>query len=875
MLVKTIISIAMGGVYLSATGLQASAQIYRSSPISAQTTSQDRDYQIATDQSFNQIEGGDAGYVSAQGSELYTGLGYNPYRLVPQDAPLSRSLKLGDLQTLQNPRGGSVLQIDRLSLRQTLQMAGQSPDQQTVGDSPYLSGLTLAEVARMNNGRIPDSVAREILSQARQGSPSVGGGSGNVVGSIAKTGLTVGGQALLNKFAKDPALRDLPLAELANGNFAGTIDIGIQRGAKELVNMLPQEYQNIPIAGIASSLASGDFRGAANQAVEWGLDKGISLASDQLLKEFPGLANTPLGAIAGKIPLSQLGQLIDRPLSTLPRIASQYVGYIPGLGNIPLSKIGVDIGLTILSGDIAAKLDVARAGPLETPVPRTFSGSTKNQVFKAEPCAAQPQKGKGSKKGQTTNCSHFELGYLTTGINKGKYKGLAIVQGKDQPVKGGKGLLAKVNGGWEPTGWKPWTMDSPIKLSLESMKEGSGPKISSANIQANLQICFEIHGKKTCTPHFLPIKTPWKGKEKGLILLASSGKPPKLLQDAVDGLQNNPQYCNYEALGGGTTANGTTTSMPNYTNLPNPGASGSQANIKQYLARIGAGESSGGVNLGAVPSTGSDAPYGEYQFRGSTRDAVLRRYPELDAWSSDKTIRDKAAIAWIGMYGEEVGVDALGAIQKGDFTTADRTLGRNQFTSLPGGKEQSPLWNDYSNLQKYGPSTAGGTIGAVGASQPCSNSSTTGSGSSAGAYTGPTSEQLSSPVDGPQTSGFGPRERPCPQCSDNHQGQDFGVQEGTPVKAAANGKVVYAGWIDGYGQTIFVDHGNGTMTQYSHLQDYIAGSGSTVTQGSVIGISGHTGVGTGPHLHFGVLEGTSNGNIHSGYYVNPLKYLKR
>jgi murein DD-endopeptidase MepM/ murein hydrolase activator NlpD len=871
MLAKTIISIAMGGVYLSATGLQASAQIYRSSPISAQTTSQDRDYQIATDQSFNQIEGGDAGYVSAQGSDLYTGLGYNPYRLVPQDAPLSRSLKLGDLQTLQNPRGGSVLQINNLTLRQTLQMAGQSPDQQTVGDSPYLSGLTLAEVARMNNGRIPDSVAREILSQARQGSPSVGGGSGNVVGSIAKTGLTAGGQALLNKFAKDPALRDLPLAELANGNFAGTIDIGIQRGAKELVNMLPQEYQNIPIAGIASSLASGDFRGAANQAVEWGLDKGISLASDRLLKEFPGLANTPLGAIAGKIPLSQLGQLIDRPLSTLPRIASQYIGYIPGLGNIPLSKIGVDIGLTILSGDIAAKLDVARAGPLETPVPRTFSGSTKNQVFKAEPCAAQPQKGKGSKKGQTTNCSHFELGYLTTGINKGKYKGLAIVQGKDQPVKGGKGLLAKVNGGWEPTGWKPWTMDSPIKLSLESMKEGSGPKISSANIQANLQICFKIYGKKTCTPHFLAIKTPWKGKEKGLILLASSGKPPKLLQDAVDGLQNNPQYCNYAAVAGGSTPSGT--GVLSTGNLPASGSgSGAQGNLRQYLARISAGESSGGVNLGSVPSPGSNAPYGEYQFRGSTRDAVLAKYPDLDAWSPDKTVRDRATIAWIGMYGNEIGVDTLGAIQRGDFTAADSALSVNQFSSLPGGPQQSPLWNDSGNLQKYGPATAGGNAGVVGgAGQPCGGSGGTygsggvqGDGVGKGNFIYPVNEGIDSPY-GPRGGGF-------------HGGTDHFVQMGTPIKAADGGVVIdsengcpvvgYRGSSCGgkWGNFIQVRHPSGTTTVYAHATKTFFKPGDKVSQGQVIAISGSSGSSEGPHLHFEVHDAKGN-------KVNPAEYL--
>jgi hypothetical protein len=250
----------------------------------------------------------------------------------------------------------------------------------------------------------------------------------------------------------------------------------------------------------------------------------------------PALANTPLGTIAGNLPISQLGAIASNPIGSLPAIASQYISNIPGLSNSPIAQAGVQLAMQILNGDIAAKLDIMYAGPKETPKKLAYTVSTRGGKSTPAPCAinGNPKK---PKKGQTTNCDHFELGNLTTGINRGKYKGMGMMNGDHQPVKGGMGILAKINDGWEPTGWKPWTDEQPIKVSLKNLKEVPGSTSAKqkdtsllnpqtgqtklktqskfnppaqADIQGNLQICVKPpFGKKTCTPHFLPIPSPF------------------------------------------------------------------------------------------------------------------------------------------------------------------------------------------------------------------------------------------------------------------------------------------------------------------------------------------------------------------------------
>ncbi len=109
------------------------------------------------------------------------------------------------------------------------------------------------------------------------------------------------------------------------------------------------------------------------------------------------------------------------------------------------------------------------------------------------------------------------------------------------------------------------------------------------------------------------------------------------------------------------------------------------------------------------------------------------------------------------------------------------------------------------------------------------------------------------PVYGKLESGVGGRRNPFGgRGYEYHEGQDIDAAYGTPVQAAATGKVVIAGWLRGYGKVVYVDHGNGLSTRYGHLSEIDVTVGQSVTQGQKIGLVGSTGRSTGPHLHYEV-----------------------
>jgi len=115
-------------------------------------------------------------------------------------------------------------------------------------------------------------------------------------------------------------------------------------------------------------------------------------------------------------------------------------------------------------------------------------------------------------------------------------------------------------------------------------------------------------------------------------------------------------------------------------------------------------------------------------------------------------------------------------------------------------------------------------------------------------------------------SGFGYRISPFHSGYEFHSGLDFHARMGTPVKATGQGKVITAGYSNGgYGLEVEIAHGFGYVTKYAHLSQLKVNVGDVVERGQVIGLTGNTGLSTGPHLHYEV--------IRNGAKVNPYDYF--
>lgn len=99
-----------------------------------------------------------------------------------------------------------------------------------------------------------------------------------------------------------------------------------------------------------------------------------------------------------------------------------------------------------------------------------------------------------------------------------------------------------------------------------------------------------------------------------------------------------------------------------------------------------------------------------------------------------------------------------------------------------------------------------------------------------------------------------------------HLGTDFGARRGTPILAAAEGKVIFSGWKGGYGKVIKIQHKDKYVTLYAHQSRLKAKKGQYVSAGQIIGFVGSTGRSTGPHLHFGVYK--------NGRAINPMRMVK-
>jgi murein DD-endopeptidase MepM/ murein hydrolase activator NlpD len=122
------------------------------------------------------------------------------------------------------------------------------------------------------------------------------------------------------------------------------------------------------------------------------------------------------------------------------------------------------------------------------------------------------------------------------------------------------------------------------------------------------------------------------------------------------------------------------------------------------------------------------------------------------------------------------------------------------------------------------------------------------------------------PTEGWLSSAFqAMRDHPILHVARPHEGIDVSAPSGSPIEAPAAGRVISAGWEQGYGNTLEIDHGYGITTRYAHASRLLVKKGDRVKRGQRIALVGNSGLATGPHLHY---------EVHvNGKPVNPLRYV--
>lgn len=122
------------------------------------------------------------------------------------------------------------------------------------------------------------------------------------------------------------------------------------------------------------------------------------------------------------------------------------------------------------------------------------------------------------------------------------------------------------------------------------------------------------------------------------------------------------------------------------------------------------------------------------------------------------------------------------------------------------------------------------------------------------------------PVMGPRlSSSYGKRRHPVKKVTQHHHGIDLAAPAGAPIRAIADGQVMFADPYAGYGKLVVLQHSNGLTSHYGHCSKISVEPGALVRAGDIIGTVGSTGISTGPHLHFELRK--------DGTTLNPEKLL--
>ncbi|KAM3099289.1 M23 family metallopeptidase [Phormidesmis sp. 146-12] len=553
----------------------------------------------------------------------------------------------------------------------------------------------------------------------------------------------------------------------------------------------------------------------------------------------------------GQLKLGQLGKQLDQfsiteipelqnvPLQNLANWDNSLISEVPGLANVSFAQMPNPVQATGMIGTV----DVVY-GTAERDRRNTISGSDR-EGFQV-PCKE--------------NCAYVEL------AGAAPLYGKQWISGKYQKVKGGSGVLGAVNGGKEPTGRHPF--GDAFKVSVWDVDESTGA-VSTA---LHFRICKRGLPDLGCTPYFLgpvpflnyhekePIFTGLLDDQGGASSAASipegvierakaNGIPAEALPEYDEAAFADGGICgtgagnvDFKALAAAfSSIEGNYDSAGSFV-CDGDGNCGRGLGRYQYMSYRAdvrsAIQKQGGAAFLAKVDSGAAVTNAEITrfFPSSTQDGIFK---------TDQTRNIQQAVRE-GFSGDRL-IERVGQIHFG-----------GAYAPIDGGSTDA---HGRLTLKTYGQELA----------RNYKSAAKSGGKGDCGKSTG----RLANPAQGfPITSEMGPRSSPCAGCSSFHKGIDIGTPEGTPVQAADGGRVVYAGWAEGYGNVVIVEHGNGMQTRYAHLASMNAKVGSTVSQGQRIAQSGHTGLGTVPHLHFEVRTGSSPGQPFSGQAVDPRKYVK-
>jgi murein DD-endopeptidase MepM/ murein hydrolase activator NlpD len=267
------------------------------------------------------------------------------------------------------------------------------------------------------------------------------------------------------------------------------------------------------------------------------------------------------------------------------------------------------------------------------------------------------------------------------------------------------------------------------------------------------------------------------------------------------------------------------------------------------------------IGATATPTTSATGTSTVAPAAGGAQAQVKQLAQEFEAMLMTQMLRDMRR----SMVSEESGSDGYGAEAMSD--TTDVELGRALSQSGGFGLTSMLLQTiQRQAIPSGGQTPAELSIGPAAvptgsAGSPSLNSTAPAPGLTTApaptrATTPPMSESsaLALPPQGPVTSPFGWRKDPFTGATRFHSGVDIGLAYGTPVPAAAGGRVVFSGVNGGYGNTVVVEQPSGQQMRYAHLSAQTVQVGDEVESGQVIGRVGDTGRATGAHLHFEVLE---------------------